>query len=725
MDWTPKLIRLRDLLARRYYDKGETFRLVQSAGLPPDKISFDDRAITNWHYIVEAAVSRQRLGALVEVCVEDCGDVTLREAYNDYLNEPRAVDAAAPPEESLVLTPDPAAGGITDERPAASVDGEPGGALSQSFACVLFIAPPPVPAVKRSFLARLSWVRLLPPPKKEKTPHALLRVIREEVAAWGAANPGAVEWGDRWEGVVVVARADHAALLRLALHIALTVVTPEGERPRMGLHFVPTTGAEKPPYEGEFIAQRLALLGRGGHFLVTEAAHAFVESNPALASVLSVGPERESPITFRVAGVAPLRLDEPMQIYNVVGDGFGNAKRPSLKLPEPVIVKFPRTLLETRKDKIKAAFREGLPYVRAEFKFKDKGKASIVIDCEKPAVGDCAFELDFERLDDKREQSFGIELLDRAGRKSATLLLRCYDRFGEQLAPEIVRPPIRLRSHYLLWLWDRIKFSRWYVKTALALALALAVAAPVYLLGPWPKFWEVSKTGVEEVAGPDVGSDLPALHFKSVEDTDDYWDMSPPTIALGQGHGGSTNKALDLSGPRVIFLNPDLVKGKAYYDFELALMIKLKPGTKMGGWVLRAQPGSRRGYWFALERKPDNKLVLHGTYVGDDDTDLTAVDDPESQVMNRLGLPLRDIPVGDFLQDDWAEVMITVSGNKFSHTIRRKSGTEGITDSGFQRLAPDFVDTDSHRFPHGGLGLWVSNGGGMLVDYWVVSNSHK
>jgi hypothetical protein len=96
MDWTQKLSRLRDLLAERYYDKDETFRLVESASLPPDKIRFDDRAVANWHNIVEAAVSRGKLGALVEVCIEDSGDVKLRKAYKDYLSEPQAANRTAP-----------------------------------------------------------------------------------------------------------------------------------------------------------------------------------------------------------------------------------------------------------------------------------------------------------------------------------------------------------------------------------------------------------------------------------------------------------------------------------------------------------------------------------------------------------------------------------------------------------------------------------------------------
>lgn len=698
MNWTPELIRIRDILAGLFPLKEELPRLIEAAGLAVEAVNLDGTVSAAWHDIIKKAVSSGSLDALVEECNKPSVSPKLQEAYQDYLSAP-------PPH---------------DPAPAPAIEES----LSQSFAGVLCIAPPP--AAEQGLRARPGRVRLLSsPPKEDGRPQGLHEVIREAVSVWQEAHPGAFECEPRWEGVLVVARSDHAALLRLALHISLTVVTQEGERPRLGLHFVPVAGAAKPPYEGEFVARRLALLGRGGHFLATDAARTFVEAGPALASVLAAGSGHEQPVSFRLAGVAPLRLNEPTQIYNVVGDGFGNAERPSLKLPEPVVVKFPRTLLEARKARIKAVFWEGLPYAKVEFEFKDKGDVSVTLDCEKPSLGDCVFELDFERLDDRRAQSFGIELLDRANRKSVTLLLRCYDRFGEQLAPEIKRPPIRLRRHYLLWLWDGIKFSRWYVKTALALAAALVVAAPVYVAGPWRKFWEDPEPRKQETAEPEVMPDQPPLYFVSAVDTGGYWDMSPPAIAFGQGHGESTNNALDLNGPRAIFLKPELLKGRAFYDFKLALMIKLKPGTKMGGWVLRAQPGSRRGYWFALERKPDNKLVLHGTYVADDNTDLTAVDDSESEAMNRLGLPLRDIPVGDFLENDWAEVMITVSGNKFSHKIRRKSGTEGITDSGIQPLATDFVDTNPPRFRNGSLGLWAPNGGGMLVDYWVVSNSHK
>lgn len=100
MDWTPKLSRLKGLLAKRYIDKDETFRLVDEAGLPADKIKFDDKAVANWHYIVEAAADREQLGALIEVCFADCGDVALREAYEDYLCEARAANRTTPPDEA-------------------------------------------------------------------------------------------------------------------------------------------------------------------------------------------------------------------------------------------------------------------------------------------------------------------------------------------------------------------------------------------------------------------------------------------------------------------------------------------------------------------------------------------------------------------------------------------------------------------------------------------------
>lgn len=101
MDWTPKLLELRDLLASKYYLKNETFRLIESAGLPPGKIRFEDKAVDNWHNILTAAVSRGKLEALVAVCVEDCGDVELRETYEDYLREPQAANRSAPPDEGI------------------------------------------------------------------------------------------------------------------------------------------------------------------------------------------------------------------------------------------------------------------------------------------------------------------------------------------------------------------------------------------------------------------------------------------------------------------------------------------------------------------------------------------------------------------------------------------------------------------------------------------------
>lgn len=100
MDWTPKLIRLKELLAKTYYVKEETFRLVLDAGLPAHRITFEDKAVSNWHNILEAAVARRRLEALVTVCAKDSGDVELRGAYEDYLSEARAAGRTAPPDEA-------------------------------------------------------------------------------------------------------------------------------------------------------------------------------------------------------------------------------------------------------------------------------------------------------------------------------------------------------------------------------------------------------------------------------------------------------------------------------------------------------------------------------------------------------------------------------------------------------------------------------------------------
>lgn len=53
--WDNNLVNLRDILADLYWDKPESRRIVQQAGINPAFISFKDSAINNWHFILDYA----------------------------------------------------------------------------------------------------------------------------------------------------------------------------------------------------------------------------------------------------------------------------------------------------------------------------------------------------------------------------------------------------------------------------------------------------------------------------------------------------------------------------------------------------------------------------------------------------------------------------------------------------------------------------------------------
>lgn len=53
--WDNNLINLRDILADLYWDKPESRRIVQQAGINPAFISFKESAINNWHFILDYA----------------------------------------------------------------------------------------------------------------------------------------------------------------------------------------------------------------------------------------------------------------------------------------------------------------------------------------------------------------------------------------------------------------------------------------------------------------------------------------------------------------------------------------------------------------------------------------------------------------------------------------------------------------------------------------------
>ncbi len=55
LTWDNNLINLRDILADLYWEKSESYRIVQQAGLRPMFIAFKDSAINNWFFILDYA----------------------------------------------------------------------------------------------------------------------------------------------------------------------------------------------------------------------------------------------------------------------------------------------------------------------------------------------------------------------------------------------------------------------------------------------------------------------------------------------------------------------------------------------------------------------------------------------------------------------------------------------------------------------------------------------
>ena len=55
LTWDNNLINLRDILADLYWEKAESYRIVQQAGLKPMFITFKDSPINNWFFILDYA----------------------------------------------------------------------------------------------------------------------------------------------------------------------------------------------------------------------------------------------------------------------------------------------------------------------------------------------------------------------------------------------------------------------------------------------------------------------------------------------------------------------------------------------------------------------------------------------------------------------------------------------------------------------------------------------
>lgn len=68
--WDNNLINMRDILADLYWDRPESRRIVQQAGINPAFISFKDSAINNWHFILDyARQDAASVDAIIDVAI--------------------------------------------------------------------------------------------------------------------------------------------------------------------------------------------------------------------------------------------------------------------------------------------------------------------------------------------------------------------------------------------------------------------------------------------------------------------------------------------------------------------------------------------------------------------------------------------------------------------------------------------------------------------------------
>src|SRR5689334_20515466 len=71
MAWSEILTQLNETLARLYPDQNASRRIVDMAGLPTVKIAFRDRAVDNWHGILEEADKQNRVANVIDAALTD------------------------------------------------------------------------------------------------------------------------------------------------------------------------------------------------------------------------------------------------------------------------------------------------------------------------------------------------------------------------------------------------------------------------------------------------------------------------------------------------------------------------------------------------------------------------------------------------------------------------------------------------------------------------------
>lgn len=97
MAWNANLSKLRDVLAMLYPTVQDTRRLIADTGLNPNFITFDNKAINNWHNILQEAALRNKVDAIVMAArAEYDENPELLQAWQAYRMAMGQADQTAP-----------------------------------------------------------------------------------------------------------------------------------------------------------------------------------------------------------------------------------------------------------------------------------------------------------------------------------------------------------------------------------------------------------------------------------------------------------------------------------------------------------------------------------------------------------------------------------------------------------------------------------------------------
>lgn len=97
MRYDPDLIEIEHMLAELYRDVAEAKRIIDYAGLPAHRISWEGKAIDIWHGILSEAYITREVHNLISTCIRESDSEELRVAYQRYLS---IKQNALPPENS-------------------------------------------------------------------------------------------------------------------------------------------------------------------------------------------------------------------------------------------------------------------------------------------------------------------------------------------------------------------------------------------------------------------------------------------------------------------------------------------------------------------------------------------------------------------------------------------------------------------------------------------------